>query len=523
MKTKIVLVKLFVWSLAVSAHAGYGELKEAYDSFQPSPYYQSQLPSPEDVRPPVPGEHGRSEKENAYVAQLAGAPVGKIQLARNVVGPLDSNRMAVLTPAATDIQFAAKALSDSYTLETLVTLIVLRNSAIVSAEKNYRAAIEKLSQVTELDTILRQYSAFTEGIMPGIGPMKGKDPVGMKFPFPGVTALKSQVVQKEIEIARLELEKAIRDETEAIKSTYWNLLYVKQARSITQELLTLLAHLEGVATTRYEAGRTSYQDVIKIRINKESLEERLVTLGERETNLEVRILAGLNLPTEVVMGNPEPMTIEPSVPDISSMYVQARNQRQEIRQVRAKIGKIERMLEMAETMILPAFSLNLSLYQDEAVMGVGTFSKMDTFPQSTTASRGAGLPKNPWYGSNDAYLREIRQKIEALKAKRKRVEDNTIRMVRKAWFDLDQAKREESLYAQTIVELSQTSLEVSTRGYETGKVMFADVFASYDLWFKARLALERKRSDVGIYWAKLEKTIGHHLDQSSETFNNSVQ
>ena len=62
------------------------------------------------------------------------------------------------------------------------------------------------------------------------------------------------------------------------------------------------------------------------------------------------------------------------------------------------------------------------------------------------------------------------------------------------------------------VDLSQTSLEVSTRGYETGKVMFADVFASYDLWFKARLSLERKRSDVGIHWAKLEKTVGIYLD-----------
>jgi len=512
MKAKLVLMILLVLSLAVSTHAGYGDLKEAYDSYQPSIYYQSQLRSPEDLRPPVSGEPDRQEKESVYDPPTTGPPADKVNLARDVVGHLDSNRLTALMPAATDHQAAVMALSGSYTLETLVSLVILRNSAIVSAEKSYRAAIEKLSQVEELDTILRQYSAFTEGNMTGVGPMKGMDPMNMKFPFPGVTALKAQVVQKEIEIAKLELEKAIRNETQAIKGTYWNLLYVMQAQAIAHELLTLLAHLEGVATTRYEAGKTSYQDVIKIRINKETLEERLVTLGERETNLEISLLAGLNLSTEVGMGSPQRTTIEATVPDINSIYVQARNNRQEIRQIQAKIGKMERMLEMAETMILPPFTLNLSLYQDEAGMQVGTFNKMDTFPQSTTASRGAGLPKNPWYGSNDAYLREIRQKIEALKAKRKSVENNTIRMVRKAWFDLDQSKREEFLYAQTIVDLSQTSLEVSTRGYETGQVMFADVFASYDLWFKARLALERKRADVGIYWAKLEKAVGRHLN-----------
>jgi outer membrane protein TolC len=512
MKIKLLMIDLIVLGLAVSAQAGYGDLKDAYESYKPTPYYESQLRTAEKPITSAPDDSFKQDMEILNAKRFQESQKDKGRIVQEVIGDLDSELMSVLDPSATDSFAAAAFLRESYDLKTLITMVILRNPSITAAEKNYRAAIEKISQVTELDTILRQYSAFTEGVMTGVGPMKGKDPVNMKFPFPGVTALKAQVAQQEIKIARLELEKSIRNAVSATKKSYWNLLYVKQARAITQEIMILLTHLEGVATTRYEAGRTSYQDVIKIRINKETLKERLVTLEEREKNLEVSILAGLNLPAESVMGIPERQIMEAPVPDINFIYVQAQNHRQEIRQIRAIIGKMERMLEMAETMILPPFSLNLSLYQDEAVMRVGTFNKMGTFPQTTAASRGAGLPKNSWYGTNDAYLRQIRQNIEALKAKSKSVEDNTIRLVRKVWFDLDQAKREESLYARTIVDLAQTSLEVSTQGYESGKVMFADVFASYDLWFKARLALERKRSDVGVTWAELEKSVGKHLN-----------
>ena len=48
--------------------------------------------------------------------------------------------------------------------------------------------------------------------------------------------------------------------------------------------------------------------------------------------------------------------------------------------MRAMIGKMERMIEMAETMIYPPYSLSLSLFQDEAIAQVGTMAMKETFP-----------------------------------------------------------------------------------------------------------------------------------------------
>ena len=132
----------------------------------------------------------------------------------------------------------------------------------------------------------------------------------------------------------------------------------------------------------------------------------------------------------------------------------------------------------------------------------------EPFTVTSRASTGSGLPKMPWQGSNDAFLRETRSKIEALRMDLEKAEAETTTTVRNRWFDLDRAGREEALYKYTVVRLSQAALDVSTSGYESGNVSFADVITSYTLWLKANLSLERKRSDYEITWAELERVVG---------------
>ena len=117
----------------------------------------------------------------------------------------------------------------------------------------------------------------------------------------------------------------------------------------------------------------------------------------------------------------------------------------------------------------------------------------------------------PWYGIEDAYLRETRQKLFALKDELKKTEAETNTMVREAWFKLDRASRETLLYKNDVVKLSSSALNVSTRSYESGNLSFADVIDSYTIWLNASLMLERNRSDLGIAWAKLEQVVGISL------------
>jgi len=238
------------------------------------------------------------------------------------------------------------------------------------------------------------------------------------------------------------------------------------------------------------------------------VEEDLKTLTGRQRTLEAKVRQLVSLPPGTTLGVPAAEAPERQVPALEPLYAVAHERRQELRRMRAMVGKMERMIEMAETMIQPGYSLNFSLFADEAVNQVGTFRMGEPFGVATAAGTGAGLPKMPWYGTGDAYVRETRQKLAAMRQDLRKAEDSTAFGVREAWFELDQAAREEHLLAASVVDLSQAALEVSVRGYETGKVMFADVIASYTNWLKAKLALERRRADLGVARAELEEAVG---------------
>ncbi len=493
----------------VPARAGYPELERERGAYRPPEIYTA-YSAPAGVAPA--GEAGPDDFAHQVESLDRARRQWQASLQAGVAGAAfytpSAEALERLGAAGDDPEAAAAAVAGEFSLETLETLAWLRNPGIRAAQAALRGVLERYTQASSLDEVLRQYSAFTEALMPGVGPMQGREPIPKRFPFPGVLALKGEVVTQEVRAQVEVLEIARRAAVTGIRKASWNLGFVHRARGITGETLELLRRLEAVATTRYETGKPSFQDVIKVRIQRATLEEDLTTLVEQQHTLEAKIREVLSLPAGAAVGAPAPRDPETRVPELGPLYLLAAERRQELRRMRAALGKLERMIEMAETMILPGYGLGLSWYADEAVTQVGTFRAREPFSETIAASTGAGLPKAPWYGSNDAYLRESRQKLAALREELRRAEDATSFGVREAWFALDQAAREERLYAGSLVDLSQAALEVSTRGYEAGRVMFADVIASYGSWLRAKLGLERRRADLGVAWADLEQAVG---------------
>jgi outer membrane protein TolC len=255
--------------------------------------------------------------------------------------------------------------------------------------------------------------------------------------------------------------------------------------------------------------------VIKVRISRETSHEELLTLKKRQQTMESKLLATLDLPGQPVFGPARGKGPSRGIPFVDDLVAAALAERQELKRLQARINKMELMIEMAETMILPPLTLNLSLYTDEPALTAGSGALRSGFATALPAATGAGLPRKPLFGISDAYLREIREKLKALKKTWMAERAGTRYRTRQAWFNLDRAVREERLFRDTIVKLSQTALDVSTRGYESGDVLFADLIASFQQWFDARLMTARKRSDVGIARAELINVLGIDPDRQN--------
>ncbi len=501
-----------LFSLLVSGCA-YHDLKQEMEGYRPAPLLAEKSESPalsatnsDDSHDFTVAKSNIQAQKEQWLKILSTTKNGKY-----FFQPTPDD-VVKLKPVSMSTEHVSAFLSSPFPLHEFDVLVFLRSPAIRGAEAGFRAALEGYSQVTGLDEILRQYSAFTESLMTGIGPMKGMS--GTDFPYPGVMALKGEIAHQGAKIAWETYQIAIRKQLTMARETFWNLNYNGNAQRITQEMLTLVHRLETVAKTRYEAGRTSFQDVIRIRIKKEILAEELHSLQKQRLPLEARIREVLDLPPTTPVGFPMPKTLAIQIPTADQLTRLALDYRQEIRRLEYRIGKMERMLTLAETMILPPYTSNISRFSDQAINQVGSGAMKKSFQVTPAIQRGAGLPKRPWFGLNNAYLQQTRQKLTSLQQTLRQSQNSTKTLVQQSWYTLDRAAREHSLYKESIVNLSQVALEVVTRGYESGKIPFADVIASHTTWLTAHLTKAKKEKDFGIAWARLKATVGR--SESSE-------
>ncbi|MBF0397589.1 MAG: TolC family protein [Desulfobacterales bacterium] len=440
-----------------------------------------------------------SQDDKAFEAQKA-----KLQKIKKDWESLLSNLTKEKSFHAPDI----KSLSDRFSLKDLEIQVIERNAMIKNAEKNFRATLEAYNQASILDDIQRSFSAFNAQIMTGVGNMEDMESIYRKFPFPGILALKGDIVNQEIKIALTDLEIAKRTAITEARKNYWNLIYNSKGKEITIQTLNLLKELESSAVKRYETGQSQISELTKVKIQREKMKEELTNIIEEGLNIEKRLKSLLLLPSSFKIGTPVKIEVDKSIPSIDILFETALKKRQELEKIRIMITRMELMIEMAETEIYPGFTLNLALTENRGVTQAGTIKMEEPFSVTTTSSMGSGLPKMPLTGLLDAYIIETRQRLYALREELKAYESETESKVRDAWSDFDQAKRELSLYNNRIKELSRLNSKVSTKAYESGSIPFSENIDSVMLNLETKLSIERRKADLGISLADLFDIIG---------------
>jgi outer membrane protein TolC len=421
----------------------------------------------------------------------------------------DSQGLKMLSDAMTNDDSAEAVLKDNFDLTRLEILAWGRNLMVKAAEKDVRASLEGYNQISNLDDILRQYSAFTAAVMTGVGNMEDMESITKKFPFPGLLSLKGSIVRQDVQIAVQDLEIARRTAVTQARTAFWDLVYNDRAKEITRQTLELLNTLELSAAKRYETVQSSFLELTKAQIQKEKMKVELFSLIEERKNIEAIIRSLLNLPPGARIGKP----VLPDAPDIPLPSPEvltpiAIQKRQELKKMRTMISKMEFMIEMAETEIYPGFTFNLSLTENKAVIQSGTMRMNEPFEVATSASMGEGLPKIPMTGLADAYLRETRQKLNSLKKQLEGAEAETAMTVREAWFRADRSKRESILYNIRVGGLSKLNLKSSLKSYESGIIPFSELMDSIMFLLETQINGEKKKSEIGKTTAILEETIG---------------
>jgi outer membrane protein TolC len=512
----------FLWimllgiEMSLWACAGHQDVIREMEDYRPPVLYQADKNVPE---PRTPLDQALEDK--AFLAQKEKLEEIRKDWEKTLASPPketsfftpDPDRLKIISNAFNDDEAAQNFLSNGFSLGDFEILTAGRNATIKNAEKTFLATLETYSQASVLDDIIRSYSAFNAGIMTGVGNMEDMESIYRKFPFPGILSLKGDIVHEEVKIALMDFEIVKRTIITEARKNFQELIYNAAAKEIAGRTLGLLEELESSVTRRYETGQSLIPELTLVKIQKEKMKVELLTISEKGLNIEKKMKSLLLLPASTKIGTParsdaDKRLLLPAGLKLDDLIEAALKHRQELKKIQIMITRMELMIEMAETEIYPGVTPNLALTENRAVTGTGTMKMEEPFSVTVSASMGSGLPRMPWTNLSEAYLRETRQRLLALKEELKSYEAETAADIREAWFSVDRARREAALYGGEIESLSRLNFSVSSKAYESGSIAFSDTMDAVLLMFETQLTTERKKADLFVALAELYKTVG---------------
>jgi cobalt-zinc-cadmium efflux system outer membrane protein len=412
-----------------------------------------------------------------------------------------SPEMTKLREEAAREDFPA-SLGRSVTLERILAGAFVRNPDLLAAHKELAATIEQYAQVTYLDTILRQYVSFLRTLRTQVGPTVPMDQVQKRFPFPGTLELKAALVGHAVEAARAKYERVLRDLVTDVRIAYADHVYLGSAIANTQETLRYLGQLDETVRGKLAGGRAQKAHVLKTQVEISRLENDLITLRQNRETVQARLNTLLDLPPPTPLAEPEKASMGPFPASLDALYERSTKEQPSILLARARADRMAAMIELAEQATYPELSAGLAYMEDLSQATAGTGKDREPFSQRPK------VKPDPWFGTKEAYLREVREAERGARARIVAARDDTRYRLKDAHVQLDTAKRLYELYRDVQLTQAEQAHRDAAAGYAADRVEFLNVIDSLRVWLRFLLDADRAVRDYHRAHARLESAIG---------------
>jgi len=396
----------------------------------------------------------------------------------------------------------AGSLQRDLTLDRLLAGAFVRNADLAGAAKELAGTVEQYAQVTYLDTIMRQYVSFLRTLRTEVGPAVPMDQIQKRFPFPGTLELKAAVVGHSVEAARAKYDGVLRDVVMEVRMAYADLAYFHRALRISDETLAYLRQLEATVRGKLAAGAAQAAHVLQAQVEISALENDRITLDRQRETVRARLNTLLNLPPATPLGEPVPAALGPYPESLDSLYARALEEQPDVRLARARADRMATMIELAEQATYPELSAGLWAFEDISQGTVGTERDREPFDP---------MPKvmpDPWFGTEEAYLREAREAERAARSAVTAAGNDTTFRVKEAAVQLDTARRLLRLYRDVQLNQAQQAYADAAAGYGADRVEFLNVIDALRRWLGFLLDADRAVRDYHHAHARLESAIG---------------
>ncbi|UCF91226.1 MAG: TolC family protein [Desulfobacterales bacterium] len=399
------------------------------------------------------------------------------------------------------------------TVADLIAYAYRENPSIQAAREEWKATVEEYKAATALPDPQLLVSYFPEPIETRLGPQDWNLTLSQLIPYPGKLSKAGEVVQADAQIARLKLDRAVRDMILSIRESFQELVYIREAKTVVKQNLQLLDHLRKVAETSYAEGRAVLMDMIKAQSQSGQLRYDALLLEELEMTEKTRLNGILNRTPDAAVGTLEAEALLPVVFQLGELYRLAEANQEEIRIAGMEVEKADVKIDLARYQYFPDFRFGLfyAAIGDPDVPQDPPDAGRDAFGVQ------AGLTLPLWFGQNKARLDMARAAMKKAKAAETARINETRTRIRELFFRLENSRRLMDLYGKELLPQAARSMEIAETWFREGESTFSDFVETQAVWYNFQLALARARADYGKFLARLERLVGQSLTVKTST------
>ncbi|MGC8494342.1 MAG: TolC family protein [Syntrophobacteraceae bacterium] len=402
-------------------------------------------------------------------------------------------------------------LSAKSTLHDYLVYAALHNPGLKAAFLRWKAALEKIPQVTALPDPHFTFTNYFVSVETRVGPQNYAYAMTQTFPWFGKLQLKGNAAS---EAARS--QKALFDAAKLklfyeVKDAYYEYYYLARAIAVNKENLGYMKYLESVARAGYASGIVSYADVVRAQVELGKEEDRLKTLNDEAEPVAAKLNAALNRASDAPLTWPEKLKEQKVAVTSGELLKWLNEYNPDLKAIAYQAAGAKWNIALAKKNYYPDVTLGL--------MGIDTGPAMiPTTPDSgkdpIIGSVSINVPI--WWSKYRAEEREAADRYEAFLRERANRENTLHADVKFALYKFRDANRKIVLYRKALIPEAKKAFQVSVQSYQTGKETFTGVADSIRVLLQFELSYERAFVDREQSLAKLEMLVGRNIPRAEK-------
>ncbi len=400
-------------------------------------------------------------------------------------GRMDPDSPSIYRPGE---QITAMSDYPAVTLTELLASALERHPSIMAADADRRAA---LADVRIAGALMDPQLSITQGITDTDQQTLALE---QRLPLFGQRGLAAEQAEQLHRAASAQWRQARSDVARDLLKTYAEYAYIGTAQAIMAQQIALLEQVLEVSRTQYTTGSGTQADLLRMESEKEQLVNQHISLSNMLPVAGARLNAALGRLPGSPLPSPQlqllPIPLGEQAPVAAQIFGSP-----QLQQLQHELAAADAAQRLAGRTGFP-----------DLMIGVEQMRNGNMGGSETSLMLGINLPI--WRGRYQAQKQQAQSRHHAVGERTRDRYQKLEAEVRMALFSLDEAQRNQRLYAGSLVPRGEQAFRVTLSSYRSGVASFADLIASQREWLSFELNRERSLADAMRWQGELMALLG---------------